>query len=158
MSETKNNTAVKNAEENERRNHSNVARRGYSFFSPLLNLFDIPDFFDNEEIDILKTDIKDEKDHYLLEMEVPGIDKKNLKIAVKNGYLVVNAKFERTSGGEGSRYIHSERESGSYTRSFYVGDNLTTKDISAKVENGILLLTVPKKTEREESEDYVEIQ
>lgn len=158
MTETKNN-AVSSKETNEKKNNNLSRRDGYSFFSPFLNLFDIPDFFGGEEVDVLRTDIKDEKDHFLLEMEVPGIDKKNIKVAVKNGYLVVNAKFERTEeNSKESRYVHSERESGSFTRSFYVGEHLKTKDVQAKVENGILLLSVPKKTEKDEAEDYVEIQ
>lgn len=154
--EQQNNAPVKKFDQH---NQNNVARReGYSFFSPLLNLFDIPDFFDSEEVDVLRTDVKDAGDKYALEMEVPGIDKKDVKIAVKNGYLVVSAKFSRKEDDPSKKYIHFERESGSYTRSFYVGNHLTTKDITAKIENGMLYIDVPKKTAKDESEDYVQIQ
>ncbi len=158
MTETKNNNAVASKEASEKKSGNLARKQGYSFFSPLLNLFDIPDFFDSEDVDVLRTDIKDAKDHYQLEMEVPGIDKKNIKVAVKNGYLVVSAKFEKNAEDHENHYVHSEREYGNFTRSFYVGENLTTKDVTAKVENGVLLLTVPKKSEKEEKEDFVEIQ
>ena len=102
--------------------------------------------------------IKDEEDHYLLEMEVPGIKKEDLKIAVRNGYLVVSASFNKKSDEGKGKYIHFERETGSFSRSFYVGENVRTKDVSAKSENGVLLITIPKKVEREDKDEFVQIQ
>ena len=88
----------------------------------------------------------------------PGIKKEDLKIAVRNGYLVVSASFNKKSDEGKGKYIHFERETGSFSRSFYVGENVRTKDVSAKSENGVLLITIPKKVEREDKDEFVQIQ
>lgn len=152
----------------ERRNNNNnnnnnnaVSKRseGYhSFFAPLFNLFDdLPDFHDGD-YNVMRTDIKDEGNHYELELEVPGIDKKDLKIAVRNGYLVVSAAFNKKSDESKGKYIHFERETGSFSRSFYVGEGMQTKDIAAKVVNGLLLISVPKEVQHEDKDEFVQIQ
>lgn len=156
MTENKNNTVKKAAVEKK----ENVAakREAYhSFLSPLFNFFDdLPDFHDGD-YNIMKTDIKDADDHYELEMEVPGIDKKDLKVAVRNGYLVVSATFNKKSDDSKDKYIHYERESGSFSRSFYVGEGLKTKDVTAKMENGVLVINVPKKAPESEKEEFVQV-
>ena len=159
MTENKN-TNTQKKELAPKKESRTVARHdGYhSFFAPLFNLFDdLPDINDSD-YNIMRTDIKDEEDHYLLEMEVPGIKKEDLKIAVRNGYLVVSASFNKKSDEGKGKYIHFERETGSFSRSFYVGENVRTKDVSAKSENGVLLITIPKKVEREDKDEFVQIQ
>ena len=67
---------------------------------------------------------------------------------MKDGYLTISAQkgLERDQKEEKTgRYIRRERYSGSCSRSFYVGENVTEEDIQAKFENGILQISVPKK-------------
>lgn len=160
MAETKENNTEKKATVEKKHNNTLSRREGYhSFFAPLFNLFDdLPDLTTEGDYNIMRTDVKDGGDHYELEMEVPGIDKKDLKIAVRNGYLIVSATFNKKSDDSKDKYIHFERESGSFSRSFYVGEGMKTKDISAKMENGVLFVNVPKETQKEDKEDFVEIQ
>ena len=61
---------------------------------------------------------------------------------------------EKNSNG---KYIRRERYYGSTSRSFYVGDNVTEKDIEAKLENGVLTLNVKKQEEKKPEKRYIEI-
>ncbi len=109
-----------------------------------------------------KTDIKELKDNYLLEIELPGFNKEDIKAEINNGYLIVTAahnenKNEKDKEG---KYIRKERYTGQFTRSFYIGDNITQEDIKGKFENGLLKLEVPKKEAKELAEEkkYIQIE
>ena len=71
--------------------------------------------------DLMKTDVKDAGDHYELEMEMPGVEKENIKAELKDGYLTVTAQ-QNTNKDEKDKqgnYIRRERYSGSCQRSRY---------------------------------------
>ena len=94
----------------------------------------------------MKTDVHEHEDHYEVEIDLPGFKKEEITLTLENGYLTVGAakgldKDETTKKG---KIIRQERYAGALQRSFYVGDNLTEKDIAAKFENGVLSLSVPK--------------
>ena len=94
----------------------------------------------------MNTDIKETADSYQLEMELPGYGKDEVHAELKDGYLTVTAAKSANSDqkdGNG-RYVRRERYTGSVSRSFYVGENIEPEDISAKFENGILTLGIPK--------------
>ncbi len=103
-------------------------------------------FFTKSEPNMMKTDIKEHDNGYELTVDLPGISKENIKAELNDGYLTITAenngsKDEKDDNG---KYICRERYSGSYSRSFYVGDAVTEQDISAKFENGTLKLSIPK--------------
>ena len=111
---------------------------------------------------MMKSDIKELENSYLLEVELPGFTKEEIKAEVNNGYLIIEAthnenKDEKDKEG---KYIRKERYSGHCTRSFYVGENLKEEDIKGKFENGILKLEVPKKAAEEilEEKKYIQIE
>lgn len=127
------------------------------------NVFDGDFFMDfKNEKAIGKTDIKELKDNYLLEIELPGFAKEDIKAEVNNGYLVVTAEHNnnKEEKDEKGRYIRKERYSGQCMRSFYVGSELKEEDIKAKFENGILKLEVPKKEfeKKVEQKKYIQIE
>ena len=66
---------------------------------------------------------------------------------LNDGYLTITAEnnSSKDEKDEKGKYICRERYSGSYSRSFYVGDAVTEEDIKAKFENGTLTLDIPKK-------------
>ncbi len=122
------------------------------------NLFD--DFFDdfryprkparpvkNPEVNIMKTDIKENEKGYDLAIELPGYKKDDMKLELKDGYLTISAEINQDNDekDEGGNYIRRERYYGRSSRSFYVGEALTEEDIKAKYEDGILKINVPKK-------------
>lgn len=98
----------------------------------------------------MKTDVIDNGDHYTLKADLPGFDKKDIKIDLKDNVLTVTA--EHTEGDDkddakkdDKNYVRQERTQCSYMRSFEVGQDVKPEDISAKYENGVLTLNVPKK-------------
>lgn len=117
--------------------------------------------FKNEKV-MGKTDIKELKHSYMLEVELPGFTKENIKAEVNNGYLVITAEHnnKKEEKDKEGRYIRKERYSGQCMRSFYVGNGVKEEDIKAKFENGILQLEVPKKEEKEkvEHKKYIQIE
>lgn len=110
------------------------------------DFFNTP-FFTRTESNMMKTDIKEHDNCYDLTIDLPGVKKDDIKAKLNDGYLTISAASDTSKDekDEKGKYICRERYSGSYSRSFYVGDAVTEQDISAKFENGTLKLTVPKK-------------
>ena len=110
---------------------------------------------------LMKTDIKEHEHDYVMSVELPGFKKEDLKLQLKDGYLSIGAshnenKDEKDKKG---RIVRQERYTGSVQRSFYVGEDVKESDISAKFENGVLSLTIPKAEAKKEvpEEHYIEI-
>ena len=100
------------------------------------------------EKDIMKTDVKETADGYELNVDLPGFKKEDVKVELQNGYLTISAQKgleKNDTNKENGNYIRRERYFGSCQRSFYVGDGVKNEDVHAKLEDGILRLTVPKK-------------
>ena len=102
---------------------------------------------------VMKTDIQETDKNYILEMDLPGFSKDEVKVSLENGYLTISAakglnKDEKEK--KNGRYIRRERYAGACQRSFYVGENISQDDISAEFKHGILKLFIPKKEPAEE--------
>ena len=97
--------------------------------------------------DLMKTDIKETKDGYELDIDLPGVEKKDINLELKDGYLTIKANHnqEQEEKDDQGHYLRKERFTGSCSRSFYVGDNVKEEDVHAKFDNGILKLSFPKK-------------
>ena len=129
------------------------------------DLFD--DMFDTrsygrQQSDLMKTDVKETDKDYKLSVDLPGVKKDDLKAELKDGYLTISATVNQNNDekDEEGRYIRRERFSGSFNRSFYVGENVSEEDIKAKFENGTLMLTVHKKESAPQVEEkkYIAIE
>ncbi|MBQ6437895.1 Hsp20/alpha crystallin family protein [bacterium] len=134
-----------------------VPRRNRDF-----DLFD--DFFDRDIFAsgtnaLMKTDIKEKKDKYVIEMDLPGFEKENVKVDLADGYLKVSAESTQShdEGDEHSRFMRRERFYGQCSRSFYVGDDVKREDVHAAFKNGVLTLSVPKVTEQEKLPESTQI-
>ena len=109
------------------------------------------DFFSRREQSLMKTDIREKDDKYIIEMDLPGFEKENINLELKEGYLTVSAKVSREDNGdENERYVHKERFYGECSRNFYVGEDITEEDIRAEFKNGILKVNIPKKEAKKE--------
>jgi HSP20 family molecular chaperone IbpA len=135
---------------------------------PRRNDFDLWDDFFNDpffsrknENRLMKTDIREKEGSYLVDIDLPGYDKSDIKISVDDGYLTINAKKEEKNDekGEDGTFIRRERFSGECSRSFYVGEEIEAEDVKASFKNGILTLDIPKKEENKKlpEKKYVEI-
>ena len=119
-------------------------------FDLLGDMFRDP-FFSEDESRIMKTDIKEKKDKYIIEMDLPGYEKENISLEINDGYLMISAKTNQNKGEkEEGKYVRKERFVGECSRSFYIGENIKEEDIKASFKNGILKIEVPKKEERKE--------
>ena len=96
---------------------------------------------------LMKTDVRETKDSYEVDVDLPGFKKDEINAQLDNGYLTISAAkgLDKDEKDKKGKYIRKERYAGAMQRSFYVGENLTQEDIKAKYENGILRLSVPKK-------------
>ena len=122
-------------------------------------IFDDP-FFSRVDTKLMRTDIKEKKDSYVVNVDLPGYEKEDIKIEINNGYLTVAAeKTNSDEEKEEGRYIRKERYSGQCSRSFYVGDNVKDTDVKASFKNGILTLEFPKEKHEEiEEKKYIPIE
>lgn len=134
-----------------------VPRKRYDFFD---DFFKDP-FFDIQESNVMKTDIKEKKNNYELVMDLPGYDKKDIKMHIEDGYLIINAstKNDVEDKDKNGKYVRKERYFGECSRSFYVGDNIKEEDIKAEFKNGTLNIEIPKKEEIEQKKEkkYIDI-
>ena len=133
------------------------AYNDFDFFDEAMHDF-FPSFYGKgRHQKYMRTDIKETDDAYQMEVELPGLDKQDIHIDLKDGYLNISVKKEeKQEEGKKENYIHRER-SFSCSRSYYVGD-VRKEDIKAKYENGILSVFIPKETPSRPQENKIEIE
>jgi len=107
----------------------------------------------------IRTDIIDKEDKYLLEAELPGFDKDDIELDLKNDILTIRAsrKSNTEEKDDEKNYIRRERHESLCERSFKIKD-IEFDDIDAKYENGILSVTLPKKKELIEKDTVKKIE
>ena len=111
---------------------------------------------------LMKTDVQESDDSYLMEMDLPGFSKDDVKVSLKDGYLTIRAEKgldEEQKDEKSSKYIRRERYAGTCERSFYVGEEVTQQDIKASFSHGILKLDIPKKEAKKiEQNNFISIE
>lgn len=108
--------------------------------------FDDPFFSEKAQLRPFKTDIRRTENGYLLEADLPGFDKKDIGVELKDDILTIKALRHSEAENKDSKenFIRIERSYGSYERSFNVS-GIDKDKISAKYENGVLSLVMPEK-------------
>lgn len=111
------------------------------------------DSMDNDKK--MQCDIYEKDNNINIEMDIPGFNKEDINIEINKGNLVVTAE-KNEEENEDKKYLRRERKFyGKYQRSFYLGE-IDEENIEASFENGILKISIPKKTE-EETKKLIEI-
>ena len=142
---------------------------GENLFDDFMNDFTFPKFPDVEKElygkhakNLMKTDVKDTKEGYEVDIDLPGFKKDEIQMELKEGVLTVSAAkgLDKDEEKKDGTYIRKERYAGSMSRSFYVGKHVTEEDIHPKYENGILSFSVPKEEAKpaEEKKHYISIE
>ncbi|MDD4077867.1 MAG: Hsp20/alpha crystallin family protein [Bacilli bacterium] len=123
------------------------------FFS---DFFDTPLLFDDRRV--MRTDLREEDNRYLLDIELPGLNKQDIKLSLEDGYLTVDVVKEESKEQKDDKgnYVRRERHYGNCSRTFYLGD-VKEADITANYNNGILTVSVPK-AEAVDKKKYIEIE
>lgn len=106
----------------------------------LNDYFDLFNPNNTKEKEVMKTDIYEENNNYIIESDLPGISKENIKINYENGYLTIIAKTKELKV---NTFIRREKYYGEFKRSFYIGFK-KEDNIKANFQNGILTITFPK--------------
>ena len=103
----------------------------------------------NRMFNVPAVNIKETDKSFELDLAVPGMDKKDFKIELKDGSITISAKHENKveETNEKERYSRREFSYQSFSRSFVLAEDLVdTEGINAKYENGILNVSIPKKS------------
>ena len=110
----------------------------------------------------MKADITETDKGYRIDMDLPGYAKEDVQAELKDGYMTITAEHSTQNEEKNTegKVIRRERYQGICRRSFYVGDEVTEKDIKAKFKDGVLTLDVPKKEKKPEVEakKYISIE
>ena len=91
--------------------------------------------------------IQETRNTYEMELVVPGINKENLKLDVGDGMLTVSFEQKEEKKQEDQNWLRSDYRARSFSRSFKLDDKIDADNITAKYNDGILYLTLPKKPE-----------
>lgn len=106
------------------------------------------DFFDTRwfgrELTVPAVNINQTKQAFEIEVAAPGMRKKDFKVEVKNGDLIISAGAKTEKEEKKEDYAHREFSYNSFCRSFHLPDNVNSDKIKANYTDGILKITVPK--------------
>ncbi|MCB9285307.1 MAG: Hsp20/alpha crystallin family protein [Lewinellaceae bacterium] len=118
--------------------------------------------FDSREVMFSQpsVNVREEAEEFVVEVAAPGLDKQSFNIQVERGYLTVTGeKEQRDEQNEEGKYFRREFNYAKFTRSFQLPDTVNAEDISAKYENGILMVHLPKvEAARKEPVKTIQIQ
>lgn len=103
------------------------------------------DFFENPfaSNSLIKADIKETQNEYIVEADMPGVEKENVEIKCEQSVLTITARTNEEKNEETDGFIRKERYTGEASRSFSLKD-INEENISAKLENGVLYVKLPK--------------
>ena len=100
---------------------------------------------------LMKTEVRETESTYELDVDLPGFTKDEVNVELKNGYLTIQAAkgLDKDQSDKKGKYIRQERYAGACSRTFYVGEGVEPEDVTAKFENGILQLSIPKEAKKQ---------
>ncbi|WP_040214831.1 heat shock protein Hsp18 [Clostridium polynesiense] len=126
------------------RKNNSMQRRG-DIFEQMVNSFFNDDFFAPMTLSKsnFSVDLKETEKEYIVEADLPGVEKENIQLDYNNGYLNISAKRDNFTEDKGDNYVRQERSYGELKRCFYI-DNIEEEKIEASFNNGVLNIKLPK--------------
>ena len=117
--------------------------------------FHVPSFFDDDFSPVFQNrtssmpavNIREDEKKYSLELAVPGIDKKDLKIDINEDVLTISSETKNETEENKEGYKRKEFSYSSFCRSFYIPENVDRDHIEANYKDGILTVGLPKQEE-----------
>jgi HSP20 family protein len=129
----------------------NVEREFNKLFNNFNSRFGLFDREDDNEYDNAVwtplTDISEDKDNFVLKLDLPGVSKNDLKISYSDGQLSISGERKQEKETKDSKYHRVERAYGKYYRSFTLPSKIQEDKIDAEFKDGQLVITVPKAEE-----------
>ena len=139
----------------------NVEREFNKLFNTFNRRFGFDDSTMNEELENAVwsplTDISENKDQYILKMDLPGVSKENLKLSFHDGELIISGERKQEKEDKDSKYHRIERTYGKYFRSFTLPQTIQADKINAEFKDGQLTVTVPKSEEAKPKELEIKV-
>lgn len=116
-----------------------------NFVDDLLNR-NLTDFIGGDfPVNQPSVNIVENKDHYRMELAAPGFKKEDFNIHIDRENLKISAKKEQNEEVESERFMRKEFSFAAFERTFKLPETVNSENIAAKYENGVLLLTLPKR-------------
>jgi HSP20 family protein len=106
---------------------------------------------------IPRMDLSEDKENYIIRMDLPGMKKSDIKITFKGKNLLVSGKKEKVKESKGNKAISYERSYGSFTRICSLPGPVDKNKTKAKYSNGVLTVTVAKAPEKKEKEVTIKV-
>jgi len=104
-----------------------------------------------------KADIEETDNNYVVNLDLPGIDKKDLKIHLENGNLIIKGEKKQQKDYKDSNMICSERSYGSFQRVFSLPSEVKSGEIDAEYKDGVLKISLPKAEEVKRKEIQIKV-
>ena len=123
---------------------------GNSLFHDLEKLFNVGVSENGVLNGIPSVDVIDQKESYLIEVELPGLEENDVDIKMNNHILTISSKKETKSTEKDSAWMIKERRSLVFKRSFELPNDTNSDKIQATFKNGLLVIEIPKKEESKE--------
>jgi HSP20 family protein len=127
------------------------------FFPQLPSLFR-DDFATPSYKQVIPVNVKENDNGFVLEVVAPGFAKEDIKIALDNNQLTISGEKKEGSENNAEKHIRKEYKFQSFSRSFTIDEKTDVENITAKYENGVLLLNLPFKSEVKEPAKEISIQ
>ena len=122
---------------------SNPWRPAQDRFS-LSPVFDILETEEGTRTHIPACEVEEQKEHFLITLDVPGVTKEDIKLNVESGRLVVTAERKKERTEEKDNHFFSERKYGKFERIFELGENVDPEKIEAAYQDGVLKIILGK--------------
>lgn len=103
--------------------------------------------YSNGQSFVPSLEVKETKDGYVVNADLPGVEEKDLEISVEKNTLTISGKRESEENSEGDTYCACERTYGSFSRSITLPDGLNTENAKAALKGGVLTLHLAKSPE-----------
>ncbi|MBN1524651.1 MAG: Hsp20/alpha crystallin family protein [Spirochaetales bacterium] len=94
-----------------------------------------------------RVDVREEKEQYILEADLPGLTDKDIAVKIENNLLSISSEKNEEKEAEKNGYLIRERKGYSFTRSFVLPEDVDREKINASFKNGVLTLTIAKSPE-----------
>ena len=139
----------------------NVEREFNKLFNSISGRFGLMDSSDTEEYEnavwMPLTDISEDKDNFILKLDLPGVNKDDVKISFTDGQLNISGERKQEKETKDSKFHRVERAYGKYFRSFTLPSKIKDDKIEAEFKDGQLIITVPKAEEAKPKEISIKV-
>jgi HSP20 family protein len=89
-------------------------------------------------------DVYEEKDNYVVQVELPGVNKEDVKLSLEQGTLTITGERKREAKPEGTQAYHCERFQGRFQRTINLPETIAADKVTAQYKDGVLTVTLPK--------------